>query len=36
MSDMSSSEKPEFCFPSRRGSSAVCVAKEERIRQAHG
>ena len=28
MSEMSSSEKPEFCFPSRRGSRTFCVAEE--------
>lgn len=26
MSEMSSSEKPEFCWPNRRGSTTVCVA----------
>lgn len=26
MSEMSSSEKPEFCFPTRRGSRTFCVA----------
>ena len=28
MSETSSSEKPEFCWPSRRGSTTVCVAAE--------
>lgn len=28
ISDTSSSEKPEFCWPSRRGSTMVCVAAE--------
>lgn len=28
ISDTSSSEKPEFCWPSRRGSTTVCVAAD--------
>ena len=28
MSDMSSSEKPEFCLPNLRGSTTFCVAVE--------
>jgi hypothetical protein len=35
MSETSSSENPEFCCPSRRGSTTVCVAAET-YGQEHG
>jgi len=32
MSDMSSSEKPEFCLPNLRGSTTFCVARGVQLR----
>jgi hypothetical protein len=36
MSAMSSSEKPEVCWPNRLGSTTVCVAVRGRVSQRKG